>query len=131
MQTLYMTPQLRAAVYAWSWSPTTATTTTSDATKEASSSTSTTNGWSEAQMTSRRRSIPLQLQRLFGYMQCSEKSSLYTRDLTSSFGWNNDEVFDQHDVSELLTVLIAAIEDSCRGTPLSKTVTDLYRGTLR
>jgi len=33
-----------------------------------------------------------------------------TKDLTTSFGWTGHQVFQQHDVQELLRVLLEALE---------------------
>ena len=38
------------------------------------------------------------------------KSSYSTKNLTSSFGWSGEEVFAQHDASEALVVVIAALQ---------------------
>ena len=42
--------------------------------------------------------IPLQLQRLFGSLQLSSRSAIETKKLTLSFGWEGTEVFQQNDV---------------------------------
>lgn len=50
-------------------------------------------------------SIPLSLQRLFAKLQFSDESCS-TKELTTSFGWNDRETFTQHDVQEFCTVLL-------------------------
>jgi hypothetical protein len=100
-----MTPDLRSSVFEWKWlqpspSPTTPSTSTSTPTpshvstppsESVCTTTNTTktvgNEWTEEELSFRRMSLALQLQRLFGYMQLSQKSALLTRDLTTSFGW--------------------------------------------
>jgi hypothetical protein len=45
--------------------------------------------------------MPLELQRLFAYMQAADVRALSTRALTRSFGWDGSEVQVQHDIHEL------------------------------
>ena len=56
--------------------------------------------------------IPLQLQRLFAFMQLSRKAAVETKALTTSFGWTTGQAFRQHDVQELCRVLFDALEHS-------------------
>jgi len=51
------------------------------------------------------RVIPLELQRLFARLLMLNVSAVSTADLTSSFGWNNHEERDQHDIQELNRIL--------------------------
>jgi len=51
------------------------------------------------------RVIPLQLQRLFARLLLLDVAAVSTVDLTSSFGWNNHEERDQHDIQELNRIL--------------------------
>jgi len=51
------------------------------------------------------RVIPLELQRLFARLLMLNVSAVNTADLTSSFGWNNHEERDQHDIQELNRIL--------------------------
>jgi len=51
------------------------------------------------------RVIPLELQRLFARLLMLNVSMVTTADLTSSFGWNNHEERDQHDIQELNRIL--------------------------
>ena len=39
-----------------------------------------------------------------------------TEELTAAFGWQNNDVMQQHDVNELNSVLIDAIERSLKDT---------------
>ena len=45
--------------------------------------------------------MPLELQRLFAYMQVADVRALSTKALTRSFGWDGSEVQVQHDIHEL------------------------------
>jgi len=51
------------------------------------------------------RVIPLELQRLIARLIMLNVASVSTADLTSSFGWNNHEERDQHDIQELNRIL--------------------------
>lgn len=51
--------------------------------------------------TSKKKHILIELQRLFAQLQLSEQRAVSTETLTKSFGWNSNEVFQQHDVHEL------------------------------
>ncbi|KAK3797715.1 hypothetical protein RRG08_054732 [Elysia crispata] len=76
------------------------------------------------------RVIPLELQRLFAQMLLSNQQSVSTTDLTNSFGWTNQEAFQQHDVQELNRILFNAIEESLVGTPGQNIINELYHGTI-
>ena len=54
--------------------------------------------------------IPLALQALFYRLQFGE-TSVSTKDLTKSFGWDYQDAFMQHDVQELSCVLIDKLEE--------------------
>ena len=51
------------------------------------------------------RIIPLQLQWLFARLLLLDVSAVSTEELTTSFGWTNQEERDQHDVQELNRIL--------------------------
>jgi ubiquitin C-terminal hydrolase len=55
-------------------------------------------------------SIPLQLQRLFGRLAFSPHAAVDSTDLTTSFGWEGEEAFVQHDAQELMRVLFEALK---------------------
>ncbi|KAK7478950.1 hypothetical protein BaRGS_00029817 [Batillaria attramentaria] len=76
------------------------------------------------------RIIPLQLQRLFLKLLLSNRQSVSTAELTESFGWTNNEEFQQHDVQELNRILFSAIEDSLVGTPGQDLIRQLYHGSI-
>ena len=58
-------------------------------------------------------SIPLALQSLFYKLQYSD-SSVATKELTKSFGWDTYDSFTQHDVQELNRVLSEKLEDKMK-----------------
>eukprot|EP00466_Bigelowiella_natans_P011188 jgi/Bigna1/132559/aug1.18_g7267 len=72
----------------------------------------------EAQQTrTKERRIPIELQQLFAKLQTENReTSVKTSDLTDSFGWNENQVRQQHDLSELNMVLLEAIEKSLKNT---------------
>lgn len=51
------------------------------------------------------RVIPLELQRLFARLLMLNTCAVSTVDLTTSFGWNNHEEREQHDIQELNRIL--------------------------
>ena len=59
------------------------------------------------------KSIPLAMQRLFWQLQFSG-DAVSTKKLTKSFGWGSDEAFVQHDVQELLRVLIDNLDEKMK-----------------
>uniref|UniRef100_A0A915LRC9 USP domain-containing protein n=2 Tax=Meloidogyne TaxID=189290 RepID=A0A915LRC9_MELJA len=76
------------------------------------------------------KNIQFQLQKLFLTLQTNQKSSLETKELTTSFGWDSNEAYDQHDVQELCRVMFDALERLWRKSDNSKTIQDLYEGTV-
>eukprot|EP00246_Nothoceros_aenigmaticus_P013115 TRINITY_DN439_c0_g3_i1.p1 TRINITY_DN439_c0_g3~~TRINITY_DN439_c0_g3_i1.p1 ORF type:complete len:1081 (+),score=256.97 TRINITY_DN439_c0_g3_i1:216-3458(+) len=72
-------------------------------------------------------SIPLALQSLFYKIQYSD-TSVATKDLTKSFGWDSHESFMQHDVQELNRVLCEKLEDKMKGTAVEGTIQQLFEG---
>lgn len=63
-------------------------------------------------------SIPLALQSLFYKLQYSD-TSVATKELTKSFGWDTYDSFMQHDVQELNRVLCEKLEDKMKVCQLS------------
>ena len=49
--------------------------------------------------------------------QTSEERAVETTDLTSAFGWNASDSYEQQDVSELLVLLYDALELKFKDTP--------------
>lgn len=74
-------------------------------------------------------SIPLALQRIFYQLQHSD-ASVVTKQLTMSFGWDTADTFMQHDVQELLRVLVDKLEDKMKGTSVEGTMSHLFEGKL-
>ncbi|KAE9589796.1 putative ubiquitinyl hydrolase 1 [Lupinus albus] len=72
-------------------------------------------------------SIPLALQSLFYKLQYSD-SSVATKELTKSFGWDTYDSFTQHDVQELNRVLSEKLEDKMKGTVVEGTIQQLFEG---
>ncbi|XP_033104772.1 ubiquitin carboxyl-terminal hydrolase 47-like [Anneissia japonica] len=104
LQTLFMTPEFRNAVYRWKY----------DGRDESSSS-----------------NILYQLQRLFSVMQTSKKRAVETMDITRSFGWDSSEVWQQHDVQELCRVMFDALEKTWKKTDQHNLINDLYQGQMK
>jgi len=72
-------------------------------------------------------SIPLALQSLFYKVQYND-TSVSTKDLTKSFGWDTYDSFMQHDVQELNRVLSEKLEDKMKGTAVEGTIQQLFEG---
>jgi len=108
LQTLYMTPEFKTALYNWLYSAE--------------------DGDSAA-------CIPYQLQKLFGLLQSGLSAVQETKNLTLSFGWEATDAFRQHDVQELLRKLFEAMEITFKHGNLQDTkatpVNTLYEGTLK
>lgn len=121
LQTLFMTPEFRKAIFSWHYD-------------------STIHGPEQL-------CIPLQLQRLFGQLALGKLRSVDTIALTKSFGWEGSEVFQQQDVQELTRVLFDALEETFKvssfgfllllfltiflqGTEVENVIDQLYAGEL-
>ncbi|XP_063802500.1 ubiquitin carboxyl-terminal hydrolase 47 isoform X3 [Pseudophryne corroboree] len=104
LQTLFMTPEFRNALYKWAFED-----------KE------------EDPVTS----IPYQLQRLFVLLQTSKKRAIETTDVTKSFGWDSSEAWQQHDVQELCRVMFDALEQKWKQTEQADLINQLYQGKLK
>ncbi|XP_010491234.1 PREDICTED: ubiquitin carboxyl-terminal hydrolase 12 isoform X1 [Camelina sativa] len=72
-------------------------------------------------------SIPLALQSLFYKLQYND-TSVATKELTKSFGWDTYDSFMQHDVQELNRVLCEKLEDKMKGTVVEGTIQQLFEG---
>ncbi|XP_041917263.1 ubiquitin carboxyl-terminal hydrolase 47 isoform X2 [Alosa sapidissima] len=105
LQTLFMTPEFRNALYNWEF--------------ESESE--------EDPVTS----IPYQLQRLFVLLQTSKKRAIETTDVTRSFGWDSSEAWQQHDVQELCRVMFDALEQKWKQTEQADLINQLYQGKLK
>ena len=73
--------------------------------------------------------IPLALQRVFYRLQFGSRS-VNTRELTSSFGWDNSDAFTQHDVQELNRVLCDNLEGKMKNTCSEGTIERLFKGKI-
>ncbi|XP_018115793.1 ubiquitin carboxyl-terminal hydrolase 47-like isoform X2 [Xenopus laevis] len=104
LQTLFMTPEFRNALYKWEFE---------ESEKDAASS------------------IPYQLQRLFVLLQTSKKRAIETTDVTRSFGWDSSEAWQQHDVQELCRVMFDALEQKWKQTEQADLINQLYQGKLK
>ena len=102
LQALYMTPELRLALYRWHW----------DA----------------ARGESTEDSIPYQLQKLFCLLQNAETKTVETRQLTASFGWTAADAFVQKDVNDFFLVLCDSLENNFRGTAGAGVIKSLFFG---
>ncbi|XP_071974961.1 ubiquitin carboxyl-terminal hydrolase 47 isoform X4 [Engystomops pustulosus] len=104
IQTLFMTPEFRNALYKWAFEDS-----------------------EEDPVTS----IPYQLQRLFVLLQTSKKRAIETTDVTRSFGWDSSEAWQQHDVQELCRVMFDALEQKWKQTEQADLINQLYQGKLK
>lgn len=104
LQTLYMTPEFRNALYRWEFklSP-----------EEGA------------------KSIPFQLQKLFLLLQTTDRSAVETTRLTRSFGWDSSEAWQQHDIQELCRVMFEALEQSFANTDQANLIDTLYQGKMK
>ncbi|GMY32665.1 ubiquitin carboxyl-terminal hydrolase family protein [Fagus crenata] len=55
-------------------------------------------------------------------------TSVATKELTKSFGWDTYDSFMQHDVQELNRVLCEKLEDKMKGTVVEGTIQQLFEG---
>lgn len=100
LQTLFMTPEFRKAVYNF---------------KETEKD--------------KEKSIPYQLQKLFISLQfLTDKTAIETVGLTKSFGWEGTQRWQQHDALELIQVMFDALENKLKGTDQEGILDDLYKG---
>lgn len=76
------------------------------------------------------KSIPLALQALFYKLQFSE-TSVATKDLTRSFGWDATDAFMQHDVQELNRVLCDKLDEKMKATSVEGTIQKLFEGHMQ
>ncbi|KAK7169800.1 hypothetical protein R3I94_000134 [Phoxinus phoxinus] len=104
LQTLFMTPEFRNALYNWEF---------------------------EESEEDPVISIPYQLQRLFVLLQTSKKRAIETTDVTRSFGWDSSEAWQQHDVQELCRVMFDALEQKWKQTEQADLINQLYQGKLK
>ncbi|KAJ5104666.1 hypothetical protein NUU61_002013 [Penicillium alfredii] len=70
------------------------------------------------------------LQRLFFNLQTNE-SAVSTTELTESFGWQSNQIFEQQDVQELSRKLMERLEHKMKGTVAEKVLPDLFVGKTK
>ncbi|CEF68480.1 Ubiquitin carboxyl-terminal hydrolase 47 [Strongyloides ratti] len=104
IQSLYMTPEFRNAVFAWKSS--------------------------DLSLIDQGKSIAFQLQKLFLLLLTSDQRALETKDLTASFGWNSNEAYDQHDVQEFCHIMFDALEHTWRKSNHKDLISKFYRGKI-
>lgn len=76
------------------------------------------------------KNIPLNLQRLFGLMQLTP-GPCSTTELTKSFGWEQQEIFMQHDAQEFCRQFLDNLEMKMQGTNLETAIPSLFRGKMQ
>jgi ubiquitin carboxyl-terminal hydrolase 47 len=96
LQTLYMTPEFRNSIYQWKF--------------ESKAEDDGMAAKEELARIEASKCIPYQLQRLFLQLQTVRKRAVETTDVTTSFGWDSSEAWQQHDVQELCRVMFDALE---------------------
>jgi ubiquitin carboxyl-terminal hydrolase 7 len=74
-------------------------------------------------------SITLALQWLFYKLQVPE-SSVPTRELIRSFGWDTSDMFIQHDVEELNRILFDKLDERMKSTPVEGSIQKIFGGTM-
>eukprot|EP01119_Soliformovum_irregulare_P023222 TRINITY_DN8089_c0_g2_i3.p1 TRINITY_DN8089_c0_g2~~TRINITY_DN8089_c0_g2_i3.p1 ORF type:complete len:1165 (-),score=386.65 TRINITY_DN8089_c0_g2_i3:60-3554(-) len=132
IQTLFMTPEFRSALYAWSFEDSHARWLQDPAHQPKATDTQTVEEVAhEMKMKREKESIPRQLQLLFANLQMSDEKTVKTKRLTKSFGWADSEAFTQHDVQELLRVLFDALEKVLKGTDQENLINGLYQGEMK
>ena len=67
-----------------------------------------------------------EIKSLFAALQLSEKSAISTSELIEAFGWAKSQVFEQHDVHELFSVLIEALGQT--SPELNGTLQNMFQG---
>ena len=92
LQSLFLLTEFRAALYAWEYRP--------------------------AEHGDEDRNVARQLQRLFAYLQKSDRCCVTTDALTRSFGWTTGEQFQQQDVQECSAVIMDYLSRLAVGSPL-------------
>ena len=70
------------------------------------------------------------LQRLF-YMLQKQQTAVSTAELTSSFGWDSRQIFEQQDVQELSRILMEKLEERMKGTAAENALPNLFVGKMK
>jgi len=138
LQSLFMTPEFRRAVYEWDFEEKLALMLARRHREQGSSSSSSEQQQQQQQEQTdeefrrarEEASIPLQLQRLFARMQLGTRRAEKTKKLTKSFGWTGSEAFTQHDAQELCRVLFDSLEQAMAGTHQAQLINELFQGKM-
>ncbi|EAR90666.1 ubiquitin carboxy-terminal hydrolase (macronuclear) [Tetrahymena thermophila SB210] len=77
-----------------------------------------------------KQKLLLGFQKLFGQMQSLDISSISTEELTSSFGWEANQSFQQQDIQEANRVIFDVLERALFGTAVQIDPTSFYKGTI-
>jgi len=137
LQTLYMTPEFRAALYKLDLDKEdhaddhSATGLGKQAAIDAAKAATASPASAPAAEKKDPRAIPRELQRLFARLQLCDVRAVKTKELTKSFGWKDADAFTQHDVQELCRVLFDALERVLKGTDMATLINDLYQGEMK
>jgi Ubiquitin carboxyl-terminal hydrolase len=67
-----------------------------------------------------------EMQRFFTFLLHSQALAVSAADLADSFGWSRSQVFEQHDIHELFSVLLDAL--SRTAPPLQLGIAKLFQG---
>eukprot|EP01065_Artemidia_motanka_P005156 TRINITY_DN1246_c2_g1_i1.p1 TRINITY_DN1246_c2_g1~~TRINITY_DN1246_c2_g1_i1.p1 ORF type:complete len:1201 (+),score=329.76 TRINITY_DN1246_c2_g1_i1:76-3678(+) len=84
---------------------------------------------SEHEVESDSKFIPLALQKLFYALEFQDEPPA-TTELTKSFGWGQRDVSTQHDIQELMRVLLDTLSDKMQQSGGGDTIKKLFRGEL-
>eukprot|EP00049_Salpingoeca_infusionum_P026790 m.27923 g.27923 ORF g.27923 m.27923 type:complete len:1216 (-) comp8999_c0_seq1:3944-7591(-) len=122
IQSLFMTPEFRNALYRWTPPPKVAK---AGEGETASSDTASGEGSEDEP------EIPGALRDLFLQLQTSKLRAVSTTALTKSFGWSGADAFQQHDVQELMRVLFDALEAEWADTTQAHLIQDLFQGEMK
>lgn len=72
-------------------------------------------------------SVALALQKVFYNLEFSE-TAVCTENLTNSFGWSSVDVLTQHDIQEMMRMLIDKVEDRMKNTLLEPILPSIFQG---
>ncbi|CAL8104991.1 unnamed protein product [Orchesella dallaii] len=79
---------------------------------------------------SNRKSLCHPLQKLFLQQQFSIRDSIETDELIKTFGWEDRETWNQHDIEELCSIFMENLTAEFKGTSLDGIIQALYFGSL-
>jgi uncharacterized UBP type Zn finger protein len=86
--------------------------------------------YSIKQSQAKRRKIIAELVALFANIQIANTDAMSTNALTQAFGWTEENLVYQQDVSELNRLLLDAIEQSLKGSEQENLIQELYKGSM-